>query len=74
MKILNEPTPPINKKWGKKFQEFVSVCMEKDENKRPTAIELLKHPFLEDAELCKKEFAEVVRNFVAIKTQKNLFM
>ena len=48
--------------------------MEKDENKRPNAKELLNDPFLEDAELCKKEFAEVIRGFVAIRTQKNLFM
>jgi serine/threonine protein kinase len=74
LKILNEPTPPILSKWSKPFQNFVALCMEKDENKRPNAIELLKDPFLEDAELCKKEFSEVIRGFVAIKTQKNLFM
>ena len=68
LKILNDPTPPILEKWSPQFADFVNACMEKDESKRPTAAKLLAHPFLEDAELCKKEFAEVVRSFVAIKT------
>ena len=48
--------------------------MNKDPDARETCDQLLKHPFLEGAEDCKKEFADVIRNFVAIKTQKSLFM
>jgi len=59
-KILHEPTPPIQKKWSSNFQDFVDACMEKDETKRPTAKALLKHPFLEGAEDCQKDFAAVV--------------
>ena len=60
LKILNEPTPPILSKWSPQFQAFVSACMEKDETKRPTSKQLLQHPFLADAEQCRKDFAEVI--------------
>ena len=56
------------------YQDFVNRCMNKDPEARETSDQLLKHPFLEGAEDCKKEFADVIRNFVAIKTQKSLFM
>jgi hypothetical protein len=48
--------------------------MEKDPDVRESADQLLKHPFLADADDYKKDFADVIRNFVAIKTQKSLFM
>ena len=74
LKILNDPTPPILSKWSPEFQDFVNKCMEKDPESRVSADDLLKHPFLDGAQHCKKEFADVIRNFVAIKTQKSLFM
>jgi serine/threonine protein kinase len=41
---LNEP-----QKWSQPFREFVSLCLEKDPEKRPSASELLEHPFLQVA-------------------------
>jgi len=38
---LKEPS-----KWSQNFQNFVSLCLEKDPNQRPDASELLKHPFM----------------------------
>ncbi|KAI8994353.1 kinase-like domain-containing protein [Gaertneriomyces semiglobifer] len=37
------------KNWSKTFQDFVSVCLTKDPNKRPSAQQLLQHPFLAKA-------------------------
>ena len=48
--------------------------MVKDENERKTAIELLKHSFLKDADLYKKEFSLVIKDYLAVKSQKSLFM
>jgi len=38
---LKEPS-----KWSQHFQNFVSLCLEKDPSQRPDASELLKHPFM----------------------------
>jgi len=34
------------KKWSEEFQSFISNCMIKDPEERPTSKQLLKHPFL----------------------------
>lgn len=39
---LKEPN-----KWSASFGQFVALCLEKDPEKRPSANELLQHPFLE---------------------------
>jgi hypothetical protein len=46
--------------------------MDKDADARWTAKQLLEHPFLANAESCKKEFADVIRNFETVKA-KSLF-
>jgi serine/threonine protein kinase len=42
----------------------------KDPVERPTAFELLKHPFLHQAEHYKEEFAQSVTNFMTLKRQQ----
>ncbi|KAJ3166932.1 hypothetical protein HDU88_003021 [Geranomyces variabilis] len=37
------------KNWSKTFQEFIAVCLIKDPTKRPSAAQLLAHPFLAKA-------------------------
>jgi len=65
---LKEP-----EKWTKEFRDFVGKALEKDPEKRPSAVEMLKHPWLKSActgeELLKliqearKEAQEHVNNF-----------
>jgi serine/threonine protein kinase len=38
------------KSWTRPFQEFISLCLTKDPNERPSAAECLKHPFIARAE------------------------
>ncbi|KAJ1562567.1 hypothetical protein HK096_007787, partial [Nowakowskiella sp. JEL0078] len=37
------------KNWSKPFVDFVSVCLIKDPNQRPSAAQLLEHPFMQKA-------------------------
>ncbi|EGG19711.1 p21-activated protein kinase [Cavenderia fasciculata] len=46
--LTTQGVPPLRDayKWSKEFNEFVNLCLEKDTEKRPTAAELLQHPFI----------------------------
>lgn len=44
------PTLPEPNDFSDVFKDFLSICLQKDINKRPTASELLQHPFIANAE------------------------
>ncbi|PVU99018.1 hypothetical protein BB559_001073 [Furculomyces boomerangus] len=53
MKVLfvipkNDP-PRLSSEFSKSFQEFVSLCLQKDPKSRPTAEQLLRHKFIKGA-------------------------
>jgi len=41
------PTLTETQKWSSEFNDFLSVCLQKDPNKRPSASSLLGHPFVQ---------------------------
>lgn len=47
--IVKKDPPPIKPRWSSEFKDFVKVCLTKDPALRPSAFELMKHPFLEGA-------------------------
>mmetsp|Transcript_78108 Transcript_78108/g.108019 ORF Transcript_78108/g.108019 Transcript_78108/m.108019 type:complete len:219 (+) Transcript_78108:854-1510(+) len=48
--ILKKNPPPIKSKWSSEFADFVKQSLTKDPAQRPSAEELLKHPFLAGAD------------------------
>ena len=46
--ILTMTPPEIEKKWSNDMREFVKICLTKDPKERPSAEELLEHPFMKD--------------------------
>jgi serine/threonine protein kinase len=50
-KKFTPPTLTQKEKWTGLFHDFLKVCLQKDPKKRPTTSELLKHPFVGQANL-----------------------
>ncbi|KAG9508946.1 Serine/threonine-protein kinase 10, partial [Fragariocoptes setiger] len=48
LKIQKSDPPQLDfpSKWSKEFSDFLALCLNKDPTKRPTADELLTHPFI----------------------------
>lgn len=53
--IPNKPPPTLSdtEKWSPEFNDFIAQCLIKDSNQRPSAKDLLKHPFIKKAKSTK---------------------
>jgi serine/threonine protein kinase len=65
--IVKKDPPPINPRWSNHYRDFVKICLTKDAASRPDASELLKHPFLADADEHQEEFADSVKQYLVLK-------
>lgn len=64
--ILSKPPPKLRdqEKWSDNFHSFIECCMVKDPDLRPTAKELLDHPFLADF-----DYEQVKQEYLDFKKQ-----
>jgi len=56
------PTFKETEKWSKDFIDFVSSCLQKDPDKRPTSEELLQHPFCQKG--ASQEYSPILKILV----------
>lgn len=71
-KTVECPPPALQdhqngRKFSKSFREFVKTCLVKDPNRRPSAEELLQHPFLKKA----KSSVSVARSILTERESKH---
>ncbi|XP_065175121.1 serine/threonine-protein kinase 10-like [Sycon ciliatum] len=60
------PTVLAPRKWSKHFNDFVAKCLVKEPDDRPTALEMLEHPFLQGVDSTQETkvlFAEIRADF-----------
>ncbi len=68
--VVKNPPPALEdvekRKFSSYFKDFVSLCLQKDPSKRPSASKLLKHKFLKGKKLrvlCEKLTIKMLTNF-----------
>merc|ERR1719495_2477065 len=66
LKIQKSDPPKLDhpNRWSREFNDFLKQCLVKDANRRPSAQELLKHPFIRDAR-DKKPLLDLLAEFKA---------
>jgi len=62
--IITREPPKISSRWSTGFRDFVSACLTVDPELRPSAEQLLNHPFLQGSSQCKGEYAHMVDTYV----------
>lgn len=62
LQILDDPSPsPSECKFSPEFCSFIDACLQKDPDARPTAEQLLSHPFITKYEQSRVDLAAFVR-------------
>lgn len=67
LKIQKSHPPALEQpsRWSKPFNDFISQCLVKDPNQRPTADELLKHPFVSSSNVSCKPLRDLILEYKA---------
>ncbi|KAG7924801.1 hypothetical protein KL925_004974 [Ogataea polymorpha] len=61
-RIAEDPAPELDSSFSKEFRDFVKVCLNKESEQRPSAKELLKHPFvLAGAKVDRSEIVKLIK-------------
>eukprot|EP01097_Dermamoeba_algensis_P000189 TRINITY_DN1068_c0_g1_i1.p1 TRINITY_DN1068_c0_g1~~TRINITY_DN1068_c0_g1_i1.p1 ORF type:complete len:268 (-),score=32.87 TRINITY_DN1068_c0_g1_i1:243-938(-) len=70
--ITTKGVPPLKQpqRWSPQFQNFVKVCLQKTADQRPSAEELLKHPFIR-ASCGRPAFIKVIQKTKELKEKSN---
>ena len=65
MKIMEGPPPNVSipEMWSSEFRDFLHVCLRKEKEQRPSAIELLDHPFIRG--VLRRERAKIIRDLLS---------
>ena len=60
--VATKPAPELDqtKNWSEEFVNFIEKCLEKSQDQRPFAKELLRHPFLLKASTGKNVFKDLI--------------
>lgn len=63
--IVTRPPPTLDPhaQWSKDFRDFTALCLNADDKKRPSAQDMLKHPFIQSA----SEAADLSNVVVGVK-------
>lgn len=65
--ILTVEPPELDaRRWSANMRDFVKVCLTKDPKQRPSAEQLIQHPFLLDPEsiaLGREQLASVIEKY-----------
>lgn len=66
--IVNEPAPTLPRGlFSDEFTEFANSCLEKEQDKRATLVELLAHRFIQMAKVMEVDFAGWVKKMIDIE-------
>lgn len=69
--IPRNEAPTLEGSFSKAFKEFISLCLQKDPTKRPTAQELLKHKFIKNAKKGTTILTELIDRYEMYKSTHN---
>jgi serine/threonine-protein kinase 24/25/MST4 len=74
--ILTMSPPELDSsKFSVYMRDFVKVCLTKDVKERPSADQLLKHPFLSsmDHKQCKQSYLEIMKKYLDSNQVDSIF-
>jgi mitogen-activated protein kinase kinase kinase YODA len=64
--------PPIPDHLSEEGKDFIRKCLQRDPSSRPTAVDLLQHPFVRNASVIEKSVAtDPLKQLAAISCKPN---